>query len=146
MNKIAEIFSSLDYGPAPESPEPALAWLASKGGKFGHFINGKWTKPGRVFASDNPATGRKLADITDGTAADVDKAVKAARAAFPAWSALSGYERGKYLYPAELGKPETLNVMRNQPALETDTAAARVKVAPMDTNTRPATAARPMVH
>jgi len=98
MNKIAEIFSSLDYGPAPESPEPALAWLASKGGKFGHFINGKWTKPGRVFASDNPATGRKLADITDGTAADVDKAVKAARAAFPAWSALSGYERGKYLY------------------------------------------------
>ncbi len=98
MNKIAEIFQSLDYGPAPESAEPALAWLASKGGKFGHFINGKWTKPGKVFASDNPATGKKLADITDGTNADVDKAVKAARAAFPAWSALSGYERGKYLY------------------------------------------------
>ena len=98
MNKIAEIFQSLDYGPAPESPEPALAWLASKGNKFGHFINGKWTKPGKVFASDNPASGKKLADITDGTAADVDKAVKAARAAFPAWSALSGYERGKYLY------------------------------------------------
>ena len=98
MNKIAEIFQSLDYGPAPESPEPALAWLASKGNKFGHFINGKWTKPGKVFASDNPATNKKLADITDGTAADVDKAVKAARAAFPAWSGLSGYERGKYLY------------------------------------------------
>src|SRR5690242_12636092 len=98
MNKIAEIFQSLDYGPAPESPEPALAWLASHGNKFGHFINGKWTKPGKVFASDNPATGKKLADITDGSPADVDKAVKAARAAFPAWSALSGYERGKYLY------------------------------------------------
>ena len=98
MNKIAEIFQSLDYGPAPESPEPALAWLAAHGNKFGHFINGKWTKPGKVFASDNPASGKKLADITDGTAADVDKAVKAARAAFPAWSALSGYERGKYLY------------------------------------------------
>ena len=98
MNKIAEIFQSLDYGPAPESPEPALAWLASKGGKFGHFINGKWTKPGKTFASDNPANGRKLADVTDGSAADVDRAVKAARAAFPAWSALSGYERGKYLY------------------------------------------------
>jgi aldehyde dehydrogenase (NAD+) len=40
MNKIAEIFQSLDYGPAPESPEPALAWLASQGNKFGHFING----------------------------------------------------------------------------------------------------------
>ncbi|RYE08939.1 MAG: aldehyde dehydrogenase family protein [Hyphomicrobiales bacterium] len=98
MNKIAEIFESLDYGPAPESAEPALAWLAGKGGKFGHFINGKWTKPGKTFASDNPASGKKLADITDGTSADVDKAVKAARAAFPAWSALSGYERGKYLY------------------------------------------------
>ena len=98
MNKIAEIFSTLDYGPAPESAEPALAWLASHGNKFGHFINGKWTKPGKTFASDNPANGKTLAQITDGTAADVDKAVKAARAAFPAWLALSGYERGKYLY------------------------------------------------
>ncbi|MEP7241488.1 MAG: aldehyde dehydrogenase family protein [Devosia sp.] len=98
MNKIAEIFQSLDYGPAPESPEPALAWLASYGNKFGHFINGKWTRPGKTFASDNPATNKPLAQITDGTNADVDKAVKAARAAFPAWSALSGYERGKYLY------------------------------------------------
>ncbi|HWA19324.1 MAG TPA: aldehyde dehydrogenase family protein, partial [Devosia sp.] len=98
MNKIAEIFQSLDYGPAPESPEPALAWLASHNNKFGHFINGKWTKPGKTFASDNPATNKKLADITDGTNADVNAAVKAARAAFPKWSALSGYERGKYLY------------------------------------------------
>ncbi|HEX4298193.1 MAG TPA: aldehyde dehydrogenase family protein [Devosia sp.] len=98
MNKLAEIFASLDYGPAPESPEPALAWLASHDNKFGHFINGKWTRPGKLFASDNPATNKPLAQITDGTAADVDKAVKAARAAFPAWAALSGYERGKYLY------------------------------------------------
>jgi aldehyde dehydrogenase (NAD+) len=98
MNKIAEIFQSLDYGPAPESPEPALAWLASYGNKFGHFINGKWTKPGKLLASDNPATNKLLAEITDGTKADVDRAVKAARAAFPAWSALTGYERGKYLY------------------------------------------------
>jgi len=98
MNRIAEIFESLDYGPAPESPEPAFAWLASRGNAFGHFIAGKWTKPGRTFASDNPATGKKLADVTDGTAADIDKAVKAARAAFPAWSALSGYERARHLY------------------------------------------------
>ncbi len=60
---------SLDYGPAPESAEPALAWLASHGNRFGHFINGKWTKPGKIFASDNPATNKTLADITDGTAA-----------------------------------------------------------------------------
>ena len=98
MNKIAEIFTSLDYGPAPESADVALAWLAAHDNKFGHFINGAWTKPGKTFASENPANGKKLADVTDGTAADVDAAVKAARAAFPKWSALSGYQRGKYLY------------------------------------------------
>ncbi|MET3898795.1 aldehyde dehydrogenase (NAD+) [Devosia sp. UYZn731] len=98
MNKIAQIFQSLDYGPAPEGPEQANAWLDSHGRTFGHFIDGEWTKPGKTFASDNPATGKPLAQITDGTAADVDLAVKAARAAFPLWSALSGYERGKYLY------------------------------------------------
>jgi aldehyde dehydrogenase (NAD+) len=98
MNRIAQIFETLDYGPAPESPELALDWLKAHGNKFGHFIDGKWTKPGKLFASDNPATGKKLADVSNGTVADVDKAVKAARAAFPAWSALSGYERARYLY------------------------------------------------
>lgn len=98
MNKIAQIFQSLDYGPAPEGPERALAWLDSHGRKFGHFIDGKWTKPGKTFSSDNPANGESLAQITDGTAEDVNAAVKAARAAFKTWSALSGYERGKYLY------------------------------------------------
>ncbi|HEY0919947.1 aldehyde dehydrogenase family protein [Devosia sp.] len=98
MNKIAEIFASLDYGPAPESPEPALAWLESHGNRFGHFIAGEWTKPGKTFPSDNPATGKPLAQVSDGSAADVDKAVKAARAAFPAWSALTGYERARHLY------------------------------------------------
>jgi aldehyde dehydrogenase (NAD+) len=98
MNKIAQIFDSLEYGPAPEAPDQAIAWLDSKGRKFGHFIDGKWTKPGKTFTADNPATGASLAEITDGTASDVDAAVKAARAAFKGWSALSGYERGKYLY------------------------------------------------
>jgi aldehyde dehydrogenase (NAD+) len=98
MNKIAQIFQSLDYGPAPEGPEQAIAWLDSHGRKFGHFIDGKWTKPGKTFSSDNPANGESLAQITDGTTEDVSAAVKAARAAFKPWSALSGYERGKYLY------------------------------------------------
>ena len=29
MNKIAEIFTSLDYGPAPEASDIALAWLGA---------------------------------------------------------------------------------------------------------------------
>jgi aldehyde dehydrogenase (NAD+) len=98
MNKIAEIFTSLDYGPAPEGADVALAWLGAHENRFGHFIDGKWTAPGKTFATENPATNKPLAQITDGTADDVDAAVKAARAAFPKWSALSGYERGKYLY------------------------------------------------
>ncbi|HTN63753.1 MAG TPA: aldehyde dehydrogenase family protein, partial [Devosia sp.] len=98
MNKIAHIFETLDYGPAPESPDEANMWLDAHGRSFGHFIGGVWTKPGKTFSSDNPANGKPLAKVTDGTAEDVDAAVKAARAAFPGWSALSGYERGKYLY------------------------------------------------
>ncbi len=98
MNKIAQIFDSLEYGPAPEGPDSAIAWLDSHSRKFGHFIDGKWTKPGKSFASTNPANGEKLADITDGSAEEVNAAVKAARAAFKTWSALTGYERGKYLY------------------------------------------------
>jgi aldehyde dehydrogenase (NAD+) len=98
MNEIAQIFQTLDYGPAPESPQPALDWLAAHANSFGHFIAGQWTTPGKTFASENPASGETLAQITDGSEADVDAAVKAARAAFPGWSALSGYQRGKYLY------------------------------------------------
>jgi aldehyde dehydrogenase (NAD+) len=98
MNKIAQIFETLEYGPAPEGPDQANAWLDSHGRAFGHFIDGKWTKPGKSFSSDNPANGKSLAQIADGSPEDVDAAVKAARAAFKGWSALSGYERGKYLY------------------------------------------------
>jgi aldehyde dehydrogenase (NAD+) len=98
MNKIAQIFESLEFGPAPEAADQANAWLDAQGRSFGHFINGEWTAPGKLFASTNPASGQKLADITDGTADDVDAAVKSARAAFVPWSKLSGYQRGKYLY------------------------------------------------
>src|SRR5690554_2680017 len=98
MNEIARIFETLDYGPAPEGPEQANAWLDAHDRKFGHFIDGKWTRPGKTFSSDNPATGESLAQISMGSEDDVNAAVKAARAAFKGWSALSGYERGKYLY------------------------------------------------
>ncbi len=98
MNKIAQIFETLEYGPATEAADQAHAWLDSHDRRFGHYIDGAWTEPGTTFSSDNPATGESLAQITDGTADDVDRAVAAARAALPDWSALSGYRRGKYLY------------------------------------------------
>ena len=49
--------------------------------RFGHFIDGQMTATGEVFESRNPATGEVLATLTQGTQADVDSAVKAARQA-----------------------------------------------------------------
>lgn len=63
------IFKSLAYGPAPESPAVANAWLDDHGRSFGHFINGQWVKPeGRkTYDTCNPATGEKLASTIQGT-------------------------------------------------------------------------------
>ena len=51
-----------------------------------------------TFPTSNPATGAVLSRVPRAGSADVDRAVAAARAAFPAWSALPGIERAKYLY------------------------------------------------
>ncbi len=79
MNKIAEIFQSLDYGPAPESAG-AGAGLAGErmAASSGTSSTANGPSRARPLPCDNPANGKKLADITDGTDADVDKAVKAA--------------------------------------------------------------------
>ena len=95
---IADIFDSMDYGPAPESAAEALAWLVDQGDRFGHFIDGAFTAPGDGFESRNPATGEVLATLTQATQADVDAAVKAARKAQPRWEKLGGHGRAKVLY------------------------------------------------
>ena len=95
---IKEIFDTMSYGPAPESAAEALAWLVDQGDRFGHFINGSFTKPGDGFNSQNPATGEVLATLTQATQADVDAAVSAARSAQPKWEKLGGPGRAKHLY------------------------------------------------
>lgn len=57
-------------------------------------------RSGRSFATVNPATGRKLADVQEAGPEDVDAAVAAAQAAFPAWSRMTGTERGRILHRA----------------------------------------------
>ena len=59
------------------------------------YINGKWVDPvsPRTFDVINPATEEGFATISMGSAADVDKAVAAAKAAFPAYSRTSREER-----------------------------------------------------
>ena len=55
---------------------------------------------GRRFTSENPATGRPLADIAEGDAADVDRAVRAAREAVEhgPWSSMAPGERKRILF------------------------------------------------
>ena len=67
--------------------------------RYGLLINGEWTdaEGGRTFDTFNPATGEKLATCADASAADVDRAVKAARAAQPLWAAKSVEERSNIL-------------------------------------------------
>ncbi|MFC4626167.1 aldehyde dehydrogenase family protein [Daeguia caeni] len=100
MPPIKDILKTMEYGPSPEANSDVTKWLDQHGRSFGHYINGAFIKPeGRkIIAVQNPANGDKLAEIVCGDAEDVDKAVKAARAAFGKWSRLSGHERAKYLY------------------------------------------------
>jgi aldehyde dehydrogenase (NAD+) len=98
MTSVREIYDTMEYGPAPEGDKPAREWLARHDGKFGHFIGGAWTKPSNTFEVMNPATGKKLAQVSEGSKRDVDTAVKAARKALPAWQALGGHGRARYLY------------------------------------------------
>lgn len=97
---IVEKFVTMDYGPAPEDPSEALAWLDRHGRRFGHFIRGMWQAPveGKYFETTDPSTGEKLAKIAQGSAVDVDAAVNAARSALPTWQALSAHARARYLY------------------------------------------------
>jgi aldehyde dehydrogenase (NAD+) len=98
MATVAEIFQTMEYGPAPESDGPARAWLSSHDATFGHFVGGAWTKPGKLFDVIDPSTGKMLAKVTQGTTQDVDAAVNAARKAYPAWSRLTSHERARHLY------------------------------------------------
>ena len=63
------------------------------------FIDGKWVDAasGRTFETLNPATGETLAEVADGEAEDVDRAVRAARRAFEAgpWRRMTASERGR---------------------------------------------------
>jgi len=97
---IAEKFLTMEYGPAPEDPKEAYAWLEAHGRRFGHFVAGEWRQPAeaKFFDSLDPATGEKIATVAQGSAADIDAAVQAARKAFPKWQALKPHQRARYLY------------------------------------------------
>ena len=86
------------------------------------LINNEWVNSvsGKRFPTINPATGEVICEVAEADAADVDKAVKAARAAFTSgeWPKMSATQRGELLYKladlieqniAELARLETLD-------------------------------------
>jgi aldehyde dehydrogenase (NAD+) len=97
---VIEKFRTMEYGPAPEDPKESLLWLDRHQRRFGHFIGGKFQAPveGKYFETTDPSTGEKIADIAQGSAADVAAAVKAARGALRGWQKLAGHQRARFLY------------------------------------------------
>ncbi|HNM97073.1 MAG TPA: aldehyde dehydrogenase family protein [Marmoricola sp.] len=86
--------TTFEYSPAPEST--AVVDIKPS---YGLFIDGEFTDGGgAAFKTINPATEETLAEIACADAADVDRAVKAARKAQGKWARLSGAERAKYLF------------------------------------------------
>ena len=66
------------------------------------LINGQWVEAasGKTFATYNPATGEVLAQVAEGAREDIERAVKAARAAFETgpWSKLNASQRGRLIW------------------------------------------------
>ena len=69
---------------------------------WGLFIDGGYRPAvsGRSFTVENPKDGSIVAEVAEGDAADIEAAVAAAERAFPAWSALTGAERGDIMHRA----------------------------------------------
>lgn len=85
-----------EYAPSPEATD-----IVKIKSRYGLYIGGKFQDPssGKYFSTVNPATAETLAEIAEANAADVDRAVKAARTAYEkVWSKISGRERGRYLF------------------------------------------------
>ncbi|TCB99787.1 aldehyde dehydrogenase family protein [Micromonospora zingiberis] len=85
-----------EYAPAPESRS-----VVDIKPSYGLFIDGTFVDPadGGSFKSINPSSEEVLAEIAEGGAQDVDRAVRAARKAYDkVWGPMPGRDRAKYLY------------------------------------------------
>ncbi len=91
------------YSPAPESS--AIAGIKDR---YLPYIDGTFVEGGgEDWDTINPGTGEKLSTVSMVNAADIDRAVAAARRAYDkVWSTMPGAERGKYLFRIARGIAE----------------------------------------
>ncbi|HMT11781.1 MAG TPA: aldehyde dehydrogenase family protein, partial [Ignavibacteria bacterium] len=83
-----------EYAPSAESTDHILLK-----DKYDLFINGKWVKTRKYFATINPATEEKIAEAAWASKDDVNRAVLAAEKAYNnVWSKTSPKERAKYIF------------------------------------------------
>jgi aldehyde dehydrogenase (NAD+) len=95
--------AKFDYAPAPESRD-----VARLKPSYQIFVDGRFRDgAGEAVKSINPADEEPLAEVSEAGPSDVDDAIAAARRAFEgSWSAMSGAERGKYLFRIARGIQE----------------------------------------
>jgi phenylacetaldehyde dehydrogenase len=83
----------------PQLGQPAAEFVARS---HQLLIGGRWVdaRSGKTFETFDPGTGRVIARVAEGDAADIDAAVAAARAAFEAgpWRAMTPSERAKLMW------------------------------------------------
>jgi len=85
-----------EYAPAPEAKD-----YAKIKNQYDLFIDGKFTKPlsKKYYATYNPSTLEKLADVSEANEKDVNAAVNAARVAYDKhWKKMPAKERAKYIF------------------------------------------------
>jgi aminobutyraldehyde dehydrogenase len=99
--------------------------------RYQNFVGGKWVDAAEGETAEilNPATGETIAEVPQGTQADVDRAVEAAKAALPEWLETTPGERAEMLLKLadaidenaeELTQLESQNVGKPVPAARYD--------------------------
>ena len=95
-NSSTDFFTDWTYAPSPESTDHIKL-----NKQYDLFINGKFVKPNskKYFATINPATEEKLAEVAEANEKDVDLAVTAAKNAYDkVWKKMPASERGKFIF------------------------------------------------
>lgn len=95
-NITTDFFTDWKYAPAPESTDHVKI-----NKQYDLFINGKFVKPNskKYFATINPATEEKLAEVAEANEKDVDLAVTSAKNAYDkVWKKMPAKERSKYIF------------------------------------------------